>query len=284
MIHLSGNLSNTSVVPHWDRSGINLSIYLSNCPIVPCLRCQPFEDFVPFHTLPSLRNIGSVPWGLSFHHITGLPASSKALVASLAKTHCLCCGHFEIKVKSDRWRPLFFQPQFSVSLHNLDTYWPPERYQELSRSRFRSPLETNRAIRGIVFAETVPCALRSVNICPAKLRRGTRWYSHRTNVWPNWESFINVSCEWIQNHPPSTAPPTFNSEFHPIMKLPWFSGSEETLISTAQDSASTPKALSLDATIPPALPGRARTLILCFDGTGDKCVHLFHCLKRTDIG
>ncbi|EDR07337.1 uncharacterized protein LACBIDRAFT_298393 [Laccaria bicolor S238N-H82] len=54
------------------------------------------------------------------------------------------------------------------------------------------------------------------------------------------------------------------------MKLPWFSGSEETLISTAQDSASTPKAPPLDATIPPALPGRARTLVLCFDGTGDK--------------
>ena len=108
-------------------------------------------------------------------------------------------------------------------------------------------------------------------------------YSHRTNLSPIWESFINISCEWIQNHPPSTAPPTFNSEFRPIMKLPWFSGSEETLISTAQDSASTPKALPLDAAIPPALPGRARTLILCFDGTGDKWVHLFHCLKRTDI-
>ena len=103
MINLSGNLSNASL----------------NCPIVPCLRCQPFEDFVP---PPSLHNIGSVPWGLSFNHTMGLPASSKALVASLAKTHCLCCGHFEIKVQSDRWRPLFFQPEFSVSLHNLDTY------------------------------------------------------------------------------------------------------------------------------------------------------------------
>jgi hypothetical protein len=67
------------------------------------------------------------------------------------------------------------------------------------------------------------------------------------------------------------------------MKLPWFSGSEETLISTAQGFASNPKALPLDAIIPPALPGRARTLVLCFDGTGDKCVLLFHCLKRTDI-
>ena len=67
-----------------------------------------------------------------------------------------------------------------------------------------------------------------------------------------------------------------------IMKLPWFSGSQEALISTAQDSASTPEALRLGATIPPTLPERARTLVLCFDGTGDKCVLLFHCRKHTD--
>ena len=81
--------------------------------------------------------------------------------------------------------------------------------------------------------------------------------------------FINqVSCLRIPTYPLGFSLSFLSAIQFLIQNMPSFSVSEETLVSHTK--ATTSKILESVDTIPPASSKRERTLVLCFDGTGDQ--------------